>query len=497
MKTPKTSRKALGTGSPTFSALLEALPHLVVMTDAHGGAHQLNARWLEYTGLSLQQSQNLGWLEAIHPYDRKKPDPARADPIWDWEHSEPQPHASQPLELEYRLRRFDGVYRWFLGRHTTLSDPDGQLSGWVCTATEVDSRRRNQDNAQLEALNLERERLFEQLALERARLEAVLAQMPPGVVVADADNRRVSLVNPQLERIYGIPLTPGMALERLERPTFRPGGKRYKGPSPLGRALEGKCVSGEELEIERPDGSRAVVLTSAAPIYDRQGKLVAAVLTCEDLSQRRLDQAELRHLNREIQRGRAALTLHGGVPVTPERFLELMGELYAQFGQPQLEGRLIALLLLKVEPVSLSEVAHALEVSKVAVSKVSQVMLGRGDLQIIKSFSSREHLLALTDHNYIRDLSVRRVASWAISILCESLLETNHLDPGITEQIRAHLELHTRVAVTLEGVLSPLERRQASVLAEHLRANWDAVLPKDPVTARDAVTAREVCDKPD
>ena len=45
MKTPKTSRKALGTGSPTFSALLEALPHLVVMTDAHGGAHQLNARY--------------------------------------------------------------------------------------------------------------------------------------------------------------------------------------------------------------------------------------------------------------------------------------------------------------------------------------------------------------------------------------------------------------------------------------------------------------------
>ena len=181
----------------------------------------------------------------------------------------------------------------------------------VCTHFE-DITERRQAHSQLEAMNLERERLFEQLALERTRLEAVLAQMPPGVVVADADNRRVSLVNPQLERIYEISLTPGMALERLERPTFRPSGKRYKGPSPLGRALEGQSVSGEDLEIERPDGSRAVVLASAAPIYDRQGKLVAAVLTCEVLIQRRLDEAELRRLNREIQRGREALTLHGG-----------------------------------------------------------------------------------------------------------------------------------------------------------------------------------------
>ena len=110
-----------------------------------------------------------------------------------------------------------------------------------------------------------------------------------------------------------------------------------------------------------------------------------------------------------------------------------------------------------------------------AVSKVSAVMQGRGDLQVIKSFSSREHLLALTDHNYVRDLSVRRVGSWAISILCESLLSTNDLDAAITQQIRTHLETHTRVAVALERVLSPIERRQAQALATHLRENWDAV----------------------
>ena len=85
--------------------------------------------------MSSERAQNWGWLEALHPYDRKRPDPA-----WDWERSGPQ-----PLELEYRLRRFDGVYRWFLGRHAPLLGPDGQVRGWVCTATDVDAHKRVRD----------------------------------------------------------------------------------------------------------------------------------------------------------------------------------------------------------------------------------------------------------------------------------------------------------------------------------------------------------------
>ncbi|GAA0501239.1 hypothetical protein GCM10008937_05850 [Deinococcus depolymerans] len=102
----------------------------------------------------------------------------------------------------------------------------------------------------------------------------------------------------------------------------------------------------------------------------------------------------------------------------------------------------------------------------------------------------REHLLALTDHNYVHDLSVRRVASWAISILCESLLATNHLDAATTRQIRTHLETHTRVAMALERVLSPIEKRQASALAAHLRENWNAVPP--PAGRSEADTAPPV-----
>jgi PAS domain S-box-containing protein len=566
-------KRAPGLGVLSAFDVIESIPQLTLLSDHSGAARRVNRRWTEFTGRPEEQLLGSGWLECLHPHDRTQVAQVLLTAAQDGE----------VLEIEYRNRRHDGKYLWFLAHIEPVMDRDQRFTGWVHTALNVDEYRRAQsdchqlfqgapqgviyqdaaghitdanpaaqrifgwtleelkirtlvtlcwrrnfgdvpkdveldhpvtqalltgspvtgelmiiDNSPLSDAHLirldvipqfepgenvphqvyaffedvterdrlmsEREVLFEQLTIERASLEAVLAQMAPGVMVVESTNLRISLVNVQAERIFGVPLAVGMSMERVEQPTYLPGGQRLARTAfPLHRALSGETVSGEDLEFRRPDGARTMVRASAVPIFDRTGRLVSAVLTCEDLTARRNAEAEIGRLTRSIQRASEALSLHGGQPVTPDRFLKLMGELYGQLGQPQLEGRLIALLLLRAEPVSLGEVARALGVSKAAVSKVSGTMLDRGDLQIIKSFSSREHLLALTDHNYIRDLSVRRVASWAISNLCDSLLESNHLDADTTAQIRTHLETHTRVALALEQVLSPIEHHQGVV----------------------------------
>lgn len=335
------------------------------------------------------------------------------------------------------------------------------------------------DVTEVSRLAAEREQLLLELTLERARFEAILAQMPQGVVVADLHSRRVSLINTQMERILGGPLVPGIPVSALELPSFRPDGQSMSAAElPLTRALSGETIHGEEFEILRADGGRAVVQESAAPILDRTGQVVAAVLTIDDLTERRRAEAEVRRLSATVANAQEALRLYGGGPVTPERFTELVGELYTQLGQPQLEGRLVALLLLHAQPVSLGEAARRLGVSKVAVSKVSNVMLEHGDLQISKSFSSREHLLALTDHTYIRDLSVRRVASWAISVLCDQLLAGGDVELDAAQQIREHLEMHARTAEVLGVLLSPVELQQAQAMTSHRSENWDAVPPR-------------------
>ncbi len=61
---------ALRASEARFSALTELAPALLWETDAAGKAFTLNSRWLDYTGQSLEQMQDAGWLDAIHPDDR-------------------------------------------------------------------------------------------------------------------------------------------------------------------------------------------------------------------------------------------------------------------------------------------------------------------------------------------------------------------------------------------------------------------------------------------
>ncbi len=448
-----------------ISALIEALPQPVVVTDEHGGIRHVNERWLALTGLDRAASAGHHWL------DLQAPDPedhVAATRAWAQARQD-----AQPFDASYVMHAASGrvTVQWHHAplRGNGASQAQDAVTGWVCTGVPSGEARPEADS---------QEATLEHLALEVNWLGDVLTHLPLGVLTVDAQTHRVRLVNPQAQRLLGLPLAHGMTLSRLRKLQLT------ADRLPLRRALDGVPVSGEELEVRRPDGSRVLLRVSAAPVPDASGQPVAAVMTLEDVTARR-EGSERDRRNAEVQRAQEAVLLHGGEPVTPQRFLTLMGELHEQLGFPSLEGRLIALLLLRAEPVSLGEAASVLGVSKVAVSKVSAVMQGRGDLQVIKSFSSREHLLALTDHNYVRDLSVRRVGSWAISILCESLLSTNDLDAAITQQIRTHLETHTRVAVALERVLSPIERRQAQVLATHLRENWDAVPAPQEKSATD------------
>lgn len=329
--------------------------------------------------------------------------------------------------------------------------------------------------------NLDRERLLEQLALERARLEAVLAQMPLGVIVIDAQTKRLSFFNAHIERQLGSILALGLPLSTINKTKYFVNTTALSSAElPLNRALNGgETILGLEVEIERGDGSRSLALASAAPVRDSLGRITAAVLTLNDLSQQRTSAIQIQALTQTTQSANQALGQFGSQPVTVEHFIELMGELYAQLGQPALEGRLVALLLSSTAAISLAIAAKLLGVSKVAVSKISTAMLERGDLSISRAFSSRQHLLALTDQHYIRDLISRRAASWTISILCDRVLEANpSLEDEVIKHLRTHLETHARVALSLEQLLSPIERSQARVRTEHLRDNWDAVEPK-------------------
>jgi PAS domain S-box-containing protein len=89
-----------------FRTLAESLPQIVWLASADCCVGYQNRRWCEYTGLSSADSMGFGWKRAFHADDL--PETLRR-----WERAVRE---GEPRELAFRLRRSDGVYRWFQGR---------------------------------------------------------------------------------------------------------------------------------------------------------------------------------------------------------------------------------------------------------------------------------------------------------------------------------------------------------------------------------------------
>ena len=123
----KQADEALRASGAEFRTLSEALPHIVWVARPDGWHIRLNQRWMDYTGLTLEQGLGPDWVTPIHPHDRP-----RAEQRW------LQAIASgEAYEIELRLRRADGVYHWMLGRAIPLRDGTGAIVKWVGTCTDI------------------------------------------------------------------------------------------------------------------------------------------------------------------------------------------------------------------------------------------------------------------------------------------------------------------------------------------------------------------------
>jgi len=118
---------------PSFQAMIDALPQIIWTAPPEGGASFCNARFHEYTGLTFAEVQGAGWTNVIHVDDLPGCLASRHESL----------KLGEPWEYEYRLRRFDGEYRWFLARAEPVRDPyRGTIVNWVGTATDITERKR-------------------------------------------------------------------------------------------------------------------------------------------------------------------------------------------------------------------------------------------------------------------------------------------------------------------------------------------------------------------
>jgi PAS domain S-box-containing protein len=154
----KRTFEALRQSEAEFRTLAEAMPQVVWATDAHGANLYFNQRWMEYTGLTLEESLGQGWATPFHPDDRQR--------AWDaWQKAV----AGQgEYSLECRLRRADGVYFWWWVMGAPLRAADGTILKWFGTCSDIHERK--QAEQAIAGLNAE---LEQRVAARTAELAAV------------------------------------------------------------------------------------------------------------------------------------------------------------------------------------------------------------------------------------------------------------------------------------------------------------------------------------
>jgi PAS domain S-box-containing protein len=150
----------------------------------------------------------------------------------------------------------------------------------------------------------ESQALPEELVGQPALFEAVLQQMPGAVIIAEAPSGRLVLANEHVERFLRHPFRPSARIEEYTDYTgFHPDGREVRPEEwPLARAIKtGEVVTDEEIRMLRGDGTIGVGLFSAAPVRDREGRIVAGVVAWSDVTERKRAEEALRETRARLE----------------------------------------------------------------------------------------------------------------------------------------------------------------------------------------------------
>ncbi|MBS0660146.1 MAG: PAS domain S-box protein [Verrucomicrobia bacterium] len=143
--TQQESTESLRRSESLFRQLADAMPQIVWTMGPDGRPNYVNGFWQRYTGMSETASLALGPAAATHPDDA-----ARSVELWNQAF-----RSGEPYEMEVRLRRVDGSYRWHLARAVCVRDADGRVTRWLGTGTDIHEQKRVEEQ-QAEAQRIAR-----------------------------------------------------------------------------------------------------------------------------------------------------------------------------------------------------------------------------------------------------------------------------------------------------------------------------------------------------
>ncbi|MBR8834143.1 MAG: PAS domain S-box protein [Stigonema ocellatum SAG 48.90 = DSM 106950] len=258
----KQAEAALQESEERYRMLVENVPQLVWITRPDGFVEYFNQRWTDYTGLKSHEA--LGWngRQVVHPDDLPQA----------LEHWTTGLRTGNRVEVQYRLKRYDGVYRWHIAQAVPLRDSNGTILKWFGTCTDIDDQKRAE-----EALRQSESRL--RLFVESDIIGLIISDIYGGIhEVNNAFLRIVGYTRKDFisGRLLWTDLTPQEYLP-LDYAAIAEAKNR------------GVCTPYEK-EYIRKDTSRVSILIGYALIGENKEQAIAFVL---DMTELKLTQAAL------------------------------------------------------------------------------------------------------------------------------------------------------------------------------------------------------------
>ena len=264
----RTAQRSLQESERRYRTLAESLPHLVWTCRADGPCDYLSPRWVDYTGIPEADQLGYGWLDQLHPDDRERV-------MAEWSKVAPR---GGVFDIEFRIRRADGVYRWFRTRAIPFRDADGRVVKWFGSNSDIDDHKR----------------VHEELRESEERARATLYGIGDAVIATD-EGGRVKQMNRVAEKLTG--WTESHASGRPLDDVFRIVNEQTHAAveSPVARVLREEQVVGlaNHTLLIGKDGSEHPIADSGAPIRNEKGETTGVVLVFRDQTEERAAQKAL------------------------------------------------------------------------------------------------------------------------------------------------------------------------------------------------------------
>jgi formate hydrogenlyase transcriptional activator len=262
--------------------VIDAIPTLAWCNLPDGPNEFLNKRWHDYTGLPAESSHGWGWQVAFHPED--------LSPLMEkWRELL---ISGEPGEIEARLRRFDGVYRWFLISVEPLRDEAGRIVRWYGTSSDIDDRKQAEDRLRQENIALKRaeEKIREQEAEWRQMLEFT----PQLIRVFGPDHERIYANRMGLDYL-GVSLEEWREIRDICWFVHPDDGDRMR--AFFDRARSNSTAFESEVRLLKADGSYRWFLVRYNPVRDNKGQVMRWYVAGTDIEDRRQAQDRLQREN--------------------------------------------------------------------------------------------------------------------------------------------------------------------------------------------------------